>query len=412
MDLFTYLMAKNDHNTSINEDLFAYLLGKAQGGGGEIKTASGVTIYIPDAKKLVSFMMTKESTQEGIPTPDNPVPVNVVEGYRNLFDISTADYTSNCSLNDNIFTTNTLNVGARNAIFGYTSNNQYTINDGEFYYIIADISLKSGTATSNVATLRLDGSFDMEKLVNPNFTNEFQRYVFKCTNNSGSTITKGRIIFQPTNTNLSDAVFEIKNVMISKGDYPYVPYGNNYVAVNVSDGTNTNKYPIPLNNNILAGIGDYKDELIVDKSGNVFINKKTGKIILDGSQGWGNTTASDGKRFTCNAIKGLVKIPASTSTIADIICDRFISETANDTNSSINGIAIAASGNIIVYYDVIKNYGNTQATQWFASNITTLYYALETPGLIDLQTTVDIELFKGVNNISNSEDGYMTIEYQ
>ena len=61
MDLFTYLMAKNGNNTSVHGDLFSYLLGKGQS---QTQTISGVTIYIPNAKKLVSFMMTKESTQE------------------------------------------------------------------------------------------------------------------------------------------------------------------------------------------------------------------------------------------------------------------------------------------------------------------------------------------------------------
>ena len=32
MELFTYLMAKNDHNTSVKKDLFSYLLGKNQSG--------------------------------------------------------------------------------------------------------------------------------------------------------------------------------------------------------------------------------------------------------------------------------------------------------------------------------------------------------------------------------------------
>lgn len=377
MDLFTYLMAKNGNNSSVHGDLFSYLLGKGQS---QTYTVSGTTIYIPDAKKLVSFMMTKESTQDGEPTPDNPVPINVVEGYRNLFNKDNTTTQIGYIKSDG-----SLSSGGNSTVTSsyteITPNLNYTVNG----FLLETIAF-------------YDNSYNFIKRVTSINTTH---YTFN--ENASYIRIQGKTVD-----------FNINTLQLSKGNQvlPYVPYGSNYIAVNISDGTNTNNYPIPLNNNIIAGIGDYKDELKVDKSGNVFINKKTGKIILDGSQGWGNTTASDGKRFTCNAIKGLVKIPASTSTIADIICDRFISETANDTNSSINGIAIAASGNIIVYYDVIKNYGNTQATQWFASNITTLYYALETPELIDLQTTVDLSLFKGVNNVSNSEDGYMTIEYR
>jgi hypothetical protein len=49
---------------------------------------------------------------------------------------------------------------------------------------------------------------------------------------------------------------------------------------------------------------------------------------------------------------------------------------------------------------------------WLSTHNTEVYYVLETPEPIDLQTTVDLKLFKGVNNVSNSEDGYMTIEYR
>jgi len=40
-----------------------------------------------------------------------------------------------------------------------------------------------------------------------------------------------------------------------------------------------------------------------------------------------------------------------------------------------------------------------------------IWYILATPELIDLQTTVNLKLFKGVNNITNLEDGNMRIRY-
>ena len=49
MDLFTYLMAKNDHNTSVNKDLFSYLLGKGQ--SGTYQDYSGTSLSINNTKK-------------------------------------------------------------------------------------------------------------------------------------------------------------------------------------------------------------------------------------------------------------------------------------------------------------------------------------------------------------------------
>ena len=49
MELFTYLMAKNDHNTSVKEDLFSYLLGKNQ--SGTYTEFTGTTISANNTKK-------------------------------------------------------------------------------------------------------------------------------------------------------------------------------------------------------------------------------------------------------------------------------------------------------------------------------------------------------------------------
>lgn len=86
MDLFTYLMAKNGHNTG--KDLFSYLLGKkASGGSGTYTTFSGTSLNISNTikAKIKNFMLNStELTQDGTPTPDNPVDVNVITGDNNI----------------------------------------------------------------------------------------------------------------------------------------------------------------------------------------------------------------------------------------------------------------------------------------------------------------------------------------
>ena len=49
MELFTYLMAKNDHNTSVKKDLFSYLLGKNQ--SGTYQEYTGTSLSINNTKK-------------------------------------------------------------------------------------------------------------------------------------------------------------------------------------------------------------------------------------------------------------------------------------------------------------------------------------------------------------------------
>lgn len=45
-----------------------------------------------------------------------------------------------------------------------------------------------------------------------------------------------------------------------------------------------NIFTIPLNNNEICGIGDYKDEIVINKNGNAKLTKRIGKVVLDGSE--------------------------------------------------------------------------------------------------------------------------------
>ena len=163
--------------------------------------------------------------------------------------------------------------------------------------------------------------------------------------------------------------------------------------------------PIPLNNNEIVGIGDYKDELLVDKSGHVFINKKCGKKVLTGSNAEGWTTESDGYYGTRN----------------EYFADRKLFTASNQGLIS-NYFKVALSGNNTIRwrgsneYNAMIRYNDMTSLEnfktWLSTHNTTVYYVLAQENLIDLQTTVDLKLFKGVNNVSNSEDAYMTIEYR
>ena len=508
MDLFTYLMAKNGHNTSIHEDLFSYLLGKAQGGGGEIKTATGITINIPDAKKLVSFMMTKESTQDGEPTPDNPVPVNVVEGYRNLFDKSNANLQSAYISSGNLYRTSTGNV--RTLIFPATPNKTYTI-------------LKESTSIFRVGyTETLPQNNDtVYGIVNA----ETGIYATITVGNNAQYLL---CYVRGNDDNITDQEL-LDSIMIVEGDQelPYVPYGSNYILYkqvgknlfdkdnavvlnnrvinettgqieassgwkvtenyapiealktytftgNISGGTNNeriffydknNNYlgfvrqphaskftfttlantasyrlqgssinvdnlelvqgstatsyeayqeinvPIPLNNNIIAGIGDYKDELMVDKSGHCWLNKKMIKIILNENTS-DLTSVNKKTNSTYFQYRNPIFENISSSSLPNAFCNYLSGFSADDLYATDNvGFTFSSVGNL--RFNLLNNVASTveELKTWLSTHNLIVWGALATPQQIDLNTTVDLKLFKGVNNITNSEDGYMTIEY-
>ena len=535
MDLFTYLMAKNGNNTSVHGDLFSYLLGKGQS---QTYTVSGTTIYIPNAKKLVSFMMTKESTQETT-QGTNLIDFNNFSATRVNYtfdnDILSVETTTNDGGYVSLNITSLLNNNVGKVLrFDYdsldlsnfTSSNSTlvqlvkTINGNTEYIRLLNSSetIDTYTIQENITSgiLRIFASnstvqtqskviynkpilhfgntkipyeeytggipspnpdypqevktvkgyrnlFDKDNVIGGWISASNDKYwsqgseTFSCTdyievksnttyiidfhnalslssagineyNSSKTWLNIGlketqQVMTFTTSQNTKYIRFTVRNdsfnyVQLIEGNQlkPYVPYGNNYVNVAVNDGTNTNNYPIPLNNNELVGIGNYKDELIVDKSGHVFINKKTKKIVLNGSENYNVYNASGNQlrriAITYNIDKPAIFKYVGSNPFGTGLSNYFL---IDDSKKNLNMFLQLTTSS--TWYLGITDSDSKWATAndlktWLSTHNTDVYYPLATPELIDLQTTVDLKLFKGVNNISNSEDGYMTIEYR
>lgn len=392
MNLFTYLMAKSGNNSSVHGDLFSYLLGKGQS---QTKTLSGVTIYIPDAKKtkIAELILDKESTQAGTPTPDNPIEVNTVKGYRNLFDKDNA-----------------------NKINGYIENNSGKIqSNNEAKVIWINIQPNTTYTVSKIASARFGIATYINQPVigstSTNCTNDFS--ATKLTITSRSTDNYLAVWYFSSADTLTEQEI-LDSIMIIKGnqELPYVPYGNNYVNVAVSDGNTTIQTPIPLNNNELVGIGTYKDELKVDKSGHCWLNKKIPKYIISGNENWQYYAGA--KMFYWTGISDYLKIENTIMGLSNYYPVLIESSDATDfeniTNDYNYAISFGYSSNTLR----IKNIDFSNATglkNWLSTYKPYIYFIRETPTMIDLNTTVDIRLFKGANTITNSEGCNMTIKY-
>jgi len=158
---------------------------------------------------------------------------------------------------------------------------------------------------------------------------------------------------------------------------------------------------LPLNNNELVGIRNYKDEYIVDKNGHCYLNKKTDKVIIDGT---------NIKAVYKSITYGSYMMAVTKRAIGGIgLC----SHTKNIiiSNSALYDDFLAIENVSQMWFKCPNIESITDMNNWFINNNVTVYRVLETPELIDLQTTVDIRLFKGVNNIINSEDADMRIRY-
>ena len=159
--------------------------------------------------------------------------------------------------------------------------------------------------------------------------------------------------------------------------------------------------PIDLQGNTLAKVGNVKDELTIYKNGEIKINKKVGKIVLDGSEDekWSlsATNNSNQSRFTSKIIENKVKRPVSVDEIANIICSHFIKESTNDTYKRKDGIAVHPNGSIYLYNNTFKEYTIDQFKTWLSNNPITVEYELATPQTITLPSISPIELEQGTN---------------
>ena len=188
---------------------------------------------------------------------------------------------------------------------------------------------------------------------------------------------------------------------------PYIPYGtNNYIKVNISNGTDSIEKYIFLNNNEICGIGDYKDELIVDKNGKCWLNKKIVNIVLKNKTEWYKAGVTNIDRYSTPAING------GTNNMK-ILSKYFKWISGNESAKNDVGQIWFNTTNGQLYLNYAEY--NTSTLESFLNFLNTtnasIYYPLATSQLIDLNYTVDLTLFEGVNNISNSEDMDMDIKY-
>lgn len=215
----------------------------------------------------------------------------------------------------------------------------------------------------------------------------FIRFVWKKSDNSALTIN------------------DISNIQLEQGSVAtsYEPYQESIV-------------PIPLNDNFIGGKGNNLDELIVDKFGKCYLLKKFFKYIITGNEIW-QIHGSIPSWFYCDSlITGYVKNYLSNF----ILCNYFRQTQYNDvvtlehgqfcygnpTGSTVKRIVFKDTN-----YTTLNDFVSWLQTLYSNGNPVLLYYLLETPQLIDLNYTIDLKTFKGVSNITNSENANMKIRY-
>ncbi len=192
------------------------------------------------------------------------------------------------------------------------------------------------------------------------------------------------------------------------------------IDIIITNGTNTNTTTVPLGNNEICGIGDYKDELIVDENGHCWLNKKIGKLVLNGTEDdLSCPTKYDNNTKAIIRYRGTIDL-AGSGTRTDLLSNYFIAR--SDVYADNDKIGFYANTNaylnFAIHYNTIGATTSSTTSQilnlaktWLGTHNVITYYKLATPQLIDLNYDVDLTLYESANTISNSENADMSLTY-
>ena len=166
---------------------------------------------------------------------------------------------------------------------------------------------------------------------------------------------------------------------------------------------------INLQGNKLCSLSnDVKDELIVENGKAKIVKNVQEFIINDSSTIIRQATNESGKyRFNipCDGIPN-----TNSWTIPNLLCSHFKIVSRDNTWLCTDGITTGLN-TFQIYDDKFKAMSVDELKTWLSNNNIIVQHKLETPVEIDLGEVTQPKTFEGVNNISNSEDTNMSIEY-
>lgn len=328
------------------------------------------------ANATMSIDLKGNTSQDGTPTPDDPVDVQVVTG----------DNTINIC-GKNLFNKNTITTSA------------YLKEDGTLQtgtgaeYITSDfIPVQPNTTYYKTQTLSPRTKFyDANKQVLDNST---YQDVSIGGNEGGFTTPSNAYYFRFTgNVNASTGI-NINTTMVHKGS-----------EATIYEAYTGASYPVNLGTMELCKIGNYQDYIY--KEGKKWYKKEViGKIKLVGNENW--TYASSFPRFTAPYTGALL---ATSILNGDVYSDYYKVGQTSDTNYAISFWTNGSSKQVLIHDERFTTKG--QFNTWLQSNNVTCYgirYQTEDIEITDttlisqLEALRNAESYEGQTNISQTND--------
>lgn len=403
MDLFTYLMAKNNQNT--HKDLFSYLLGKGSGGGGTYTTYTGTSLNISNTikAKIKNFMLNStELTQDGTPSPSSPVDVNVITGDNNI-KISNSDGTEEQNY--------PISLSSKNLFKPYTNNGSVTSN-GVVYTMNSDNTITiNGTATGNtwveiLENFRASVQSSTTKYLNLDST---KIYVIKANIISGTYTGQTRFYTQInssggevySNLNNSSSIANSDGLYrawfrVFNGDV----FDNLKIGIQLEEGSTATTYE-PYYNIEYCKIGDYADQIFKNTTDSPYYDntlienewylKKNVKETNLSTLSW-NVYATN--KYRTSDLSDNILIVASSTKFPGL-SEKYISQPANVTIT--NGQFSVGILSNIAYMYICDTTGSPSGK---------MYYPLKTPIYIHISQENYPILKAQLDNLYNNSKSY------
>lgn len=387
------------------------------GGGGSIpeveKTASGKGISILDSmeKPLKGLRLFGNTTQNGTPSPDSPVPMESVgDGGsigvkvigKNLIPYPYPDTTK--TVNGVTFTDN---GDGSITVNGAATGGQAT------FTVATDLNISGVFCLSGRPIGEVTQSYSLQ----PKVDNTWSVENYDIGNGGAELTVKSTInviyIVIMKNRTINNVTF-----------YPQLEIGSTATAYEPYKEPQTMIHQTP---NGLPGIhvsegGNYTDENgwqwicdEVDFAGRKYV-QRVYKTVFSDATDWIVTAAGNGTtRFQNNSFVGELVSPSASGIKGDLLCSNFTIGTANDTWNNKTCLSLDKTGLIHIYHGGIEQTA-TALGAYFASNPTTFIGVLATP----IETTLSSEelaqyaalhTYSPSTTIFNDADSYMEVKY-
>jgi len=202
-------------------------------------------------------------------------------------------------------------------------------------------------------------------------------YVFIYLSNSDQDITESLKIQLETGSTATAYEPYVGGIPSPNPDYPQaVQTVTGEQTVTISDGVDSEAFPISLGSLELCKIGDYQDYIYKDGD-DWYVHKETGKLVLNGTGNY--ATLSDGdhgeKRFRfTNSTIGNIDV-----NIRSTYCDVYQGVQYSNSKATPNSIAQWSQQNRFTITTNRTTYSLNDFEADLASSPATVYYALATP---------------------------------